>query len=205
MLKVTLPSGAGRGRGKDERHRMRVMRPQPVTARGRAARAAESASRITGPIVKDAREALLRTGSRLWEFIRRRMLFPLLRPSTRGKPRSPQFQYDAFLSYSQAADSQFAPFLQAAVQRFARPWYRLRTVRIFRDATGLTLTPELWPDIENALDASRAFILLASPAATQSKWVQQELTHWIELKRGAPLIVLTEGEVRWNREVTDFD
>jgi WD40 repeat protein len=156
-------------------------------------------------IFKNARAALFQMGSRLWDIMAWRKLIPPLRPLTKRGPRASQFEYDAFLSYSQAADSRFAPFLQAAVQRFARPWYRLRTVRIFRDATGLTLTPELWPDIEKALDASRAFILLAAPAATQSKWVQQELAHWIKLKRAAPLIVLTEGEIRWNRNVNDFD
>ena len=96
------------------------------------------------------------------------------------------FAFAAFMSYSRAADAQFAPFLQGAVQRFARPWYQLRSLRIFRDQTGLTMTPGLWPDIERALNASGTFILLASPQAAASRWVVQEIAHWRTLDRGPP-------------------
>ena len=84
----------------------------------------------------------------------------LVRPVTKIPKGTPAFIYDAFISYSHAADSQFAPFLQGAIQRFARPWYRLRTLRIFRDQTGLTLTPELWPDMSApSTDPARSFCL----------------------------------------------
>src|SRR5688572_31157284 len=83
-------------------------------------------------------------------------------------------RYDAFVSYSHAADGKLAPALQAALHRFAKPWYRRRALRVFRDETSLSASPALWPSIEAALAASRYFVLLASPAAAQSRWVGQE-------------------------------
>jgi len=113
--------------------------------------------------------------------------------------------YDAFMSYSHAADARFAPFLQRAVQGFAKPWYKLRSVRLFRDETGLTLTPELWPEIQRAISSSRFFILLASPDSAASKWVRLEIEHWLTLGRGAPLIVITGGKVAWDTVKGDFN
>ena len=109
------------------------------------------------------------------------------------------FRYKAFLSYSHAADGRLAPALQSALHRFAKPWYRLRALRVFRDKTGLGVTHELWPSIKEALLQSEYFILLASPEAAQSEWVQREVACWLD-ERKAPaqlLIVLTHGEVRW--------
>jgi len=34
--------------------------------------------------------------------------------------------YDAFISYSQRADRHIAEFLQKALHRIAKPWYRMR-------------------------------------------------------------------------------
>ena len=113
--------------------------------------------------------------------------------------------YNAFMSYSHAADARFAPFLQRAIQNFAKPWYKLRSVRIFRDETGLTLTPELWPDIQRAMNMCQFFILLASPEAADSEWVSKEIEHWRSLKRSAPLIVVTGGKVEWNEDCADFN
>ena len=45
--------------------------------------------------------------------------------------------YDAFLSYSHAADGKLAPSLQSGLQQFAKPWNRLRAIRVFRDKTGV--------------------------------------------------------------------
>jgi hypothetical protein len=82
-------------------------------------------------------------------------------------------RYKAFISYSHAADGKLAPALQQALHRIAKPWYRLRTMRVFRDQTNLATSPGLWTEIENALRDSEFFIYLASPAAAQSLWVQK--------------------------------
>lgn len=114
--------------------------------------------------------------------------------------------YNAFISYSHAADGKLAPALQKSLHRFARPLFRLRAVRLFRDKTNLAVTPDLWHSIVDALDASEYFILLASPDSAQSYWVQQEVRHWLETKSPQTmLIVVTDGEVSWDEKAGDFD
>jgi hypothetical protein len=38
--------------------------------------------------------------------------------------------YKAFISYSHSADDKLAPALQSALHRFAKPFYRLRAIRV---------------------------------------------------------------------------
>ena len=54
--------------------------------------------------------------------------------------------------------------------------FLLRTMEVFRDETSLAASPGLWPAIQAALDASRWFVLLASPEAARSEWVGKEIT-----------------------------
>lgn len=102
-----------------------------------------------------------------------------VRPGRTQAPRQPAssdgVDYDAFISYSHAADGQLAPALQAGLQSLGKPWYRRRALRVFRDKTSLSASPELWPSIEHALATSRYFVLLASPEAARSRWVDQEV------------------------------
>ena len=115
-------------------------------------------------------------------------------------------RYKAFISYSHAADGKLAPALQTGLERFAKPWYRLRALRIFRDKTGLAVTPALWNSIQKALETSEFFILLASPMAAESKWVQQEIEFWLENRSTDQLlIVLTNGTIVWDPQQGDFD
>lgn len=114
--------------------------------------------------------------------------------------------YDAFISYSHAVDNKLAPALQRGLQRFAKTWYRVRALRIFRDETGLSANPHLWSSIVQALDSSEHFVLLASPDAAQSPWVAREVEHWCTAKSSERmLIALTEGEVHWDPAAGDFD
>lgn len=115
-------------------------------------------------------------------------------------------KYDGFISYSHAADASLAPSLQRALHALARPWYRLRSLHVFRDETSLAANPALWPSIERALSASRCFIYLASPRAAASIWVQREVDWWLT-HRGASnmLVVLTDGTLRWDEGAGDFD
>lgn len=62
--------------------------------------------------------------------------------------------YDAFISYYQAADGLLAPRVQSALQRFAKPWWKRRATRIFRDESSLSANPHLWSSTTEALDAS---------------------------------------------------
>jgi WD40 repeat protein len=119
-------------------------------------------------------------------------------------PQSAGGGYDAFISYSHAADHTLAPAIQHGLQVLAKPLYKRRALRVFRDKTSLAVTPGLWPTIQQALEASRYFILLASPAAAKSKWVQQELAWWMEHRKpGTLLIVLTAGTIAWDQASGD--
>ena len=114
--------------------------------------------------------------------------------------------YHAFISYSQALDGALAPALQSGLHRFARPWYKLRALNVFRDATSLSPSGGLWSKIEEALASATYFIYLASPRAVESPWVVKELEWWVG-KRSPDnlLIVLTDGELAWDATGNRFD
>ena len=76
---------------------------------------------------------------------------------------------------------------------------------MFRDDTSLSATPSLWPSIEQALGNSRFLILLASPEAAASPWVDKEVAYWLDNKGADTLLIaLTDGELAWDNAVGDF-
>jgi hypothetical protein len=106
--------------------------------------------------------------------------------------------YDGFISYSHAADDLLAPRLQTALQRFAKPWWKRRALRIFRDESSLSANPHLWSSITDALDQSGWFVLLLSPDAAASPWVNNEIAYWLEHQDPDRIIpVLTDGDFTW--------
>jgi len=114
--------------------------------------------------------------------------------------------YDAFVSYSHAADFSTASVVQKGLQRVAKPWYKRVSIRVFLDESNLAATPALWTKIAQAIDASGAFILMASPQAAQSRWVAQEVAHWRESNSMERFfIVLTDGNLVWDDNLGDFD
>jgi WD40 repeat protein len=114
--------------------------------------------------------------------------------------------YDAFISYSHAADGMLAPRLQSALLRIAKPWYKPRLLNVYRDTTNLALNPSLWESIERAINESKFFIFLGSPKAAASRWVRQEIAYWLHAKDPQRLlIVLTDGILEWDSETDDFD
>lgn len=114
--------------------------------------------------------------------------------------------YDVFVSYSRRADARLAPALQRELERLAKPWYRMRALRVFRDGTGLAADPGLWSAIERALSRSAWLMLLASEEAATSDWVDREVAWWLaERPRERLLIVLTGGAIAWDPLTGDFD
>ncbi len=113
--------------------------------------------------------------------------------------------YNAFISYSHTADAVFAAALQSALDRFAKPWYKLRALHIFRDQTNLAVNPGLWSSIRDALDQSLFYILLASPEAAASPWVAKEAEYWVG-RNGTSrvLLVLTGGTMKWDHAARCF-
>ena len=70
----------------------------------------------------------------------------------------------------------------------------------------MAANPNLWKEIERALDASEYYILLASPSAAASYWVRKEADRWMQTKRSDHLLLaLTEGAIVWDRTQGDFD
>jgi hypothetical protein len=121
----------------------------------------------------------------------------------RKTPRSPRVrQFEAFISYSHTADEKLAKELQRTLNRIARPsykWWQWWPPRVFRDQTGLIVTDDLGAAIERALLASDAFVLLASPLAAASPWVDREVATWRAKKPLDRLfIALTEGGLGWD-------
>jgi hypothetical protein len=113
--------------------------------------------------------------------------------------------YDAFISYSQRADSRIARALRSIVQSIGKPWWKLRSLDVYLDASNLTANPDLWGTIEQALSESRYLILLASPEAATSHWVDKEVSWWLEHKgRDTLLIALTDGSLSWSSSSEDF-
>ena len=112
----------------------------------------------------------------------------------------------AFISYSRDESSKLAIALQGRLERFAKPWYRLRAIRVFRDDTNLSANPDLRGTIEAELARSSWFILLASPKAAQSQWVESEIQWWLD-HRSVEHIMLVQaaGEIHWDTNQNKFD
>jgi WD40 repeat protein len=113
-------------------------------------------------------------------------------------------RYDAFISYSHQKDKVLAKALHAELEKFARPWYKPRVLRIFRDETNLSMTPNGWSTIQEALEKSGWFVLMASPTSAASGWVAKEVNWWMTNRSpDRMLLALTDGDIRWSG--TDFD
>lgn len=114
--------------------------------------------------------------------------------------------FDGFVSYSHAGDDLLAPRLHSALQKFAKPWWKRRALRVFRDEASLSANPHLWSSITEALDTSGWFVLLTSPEAASSPWVNKEVEYWLA-NRGADRIlpVLTDGTFAWDERAGRLD
>jgi WD40 repeat protein len=115
-------------------------------------------------------------------------------------------EFDAFVSYGHVDDGGVARQLQSGVERFAKPWYRARALRLFLDSNNLSANPGLWSSIETALASSSWFVLVTSPGAAGSKWVEREIRWWLQHRSAERLlIVVTSGLLSWDAERGDFD
>lgn len=107
--------------------------------------------------------------------------------------------WDAFISYAHSASEHSAVALQRGLERFARPWYQRRAIRVFRDNNALSTNPALWPSIERGLSSARTLIVLLSPRAAASPYVEREVQWWLDHKGpGSILLVLDEGQLTWD-------
>jgi tetratricopeptide (TPR) repeat protein len=110
--------------------------------------------------------------------------------SLRGSPLrsrrvSMKQRYVAFLSYSHK-DSAIADWLHESLEQFRVPPRLVgkltdqgpvpkRLTPIFRDRKELAASPDLGEEIEEAIAGSRFMIVLCSPAAAKSRWIDEEI------------------------------
>lgn len=92
------------------------------------------------------------------------------------------------------------------MERLGTPWYRRSPIRVFRDDSSLPASSALWPEIEAGLKESQYFVLLASPAAAASTWVDKEVAWWLAHRQHERLlIVVTGGRITYDGAQSEFD
>lgn len=127
-------------------------------------------------------------------------------PSRNRRPQpQPQHRYMAFLSYSHR-DAAIAEWLHEELEEFHVPSRLVgrltehgpvpkQLAPIFRDRQELAASPDLNEEIEEAIAGSRFLIVLCSPAAAKSKWIDQEIACFKRLhKEDRVLAVIVDGE-----------
>ena len=105
-----------------------------------------------------------------------------------GEDRS-EFRYKAFISYAHS-DAHWAKRLHRKLENFRPPGHdgeRWPLRPIFLDRSELGSSPDLSESIEKALQASDALIVVCSPAAAASRWVNEEIREFRRLGRGERL------------------
>ena len=131
---------------------------------------------------------------------------PRPRRAANGASDAEVYAFDGFISYSHAADGRLAPALQEGIQRLAKPWYRRRQLHVFRDDTGLSVTPALWDSIQASMEQARWFVLMMSPTAAESEWVNREVEYWCTIRPSERILpILTAGDWAWDDAAGDFD
>lgn len=97
---------------------------------------------------------------------------------------TPAYRYAGFISYSQQ-DKKYAKKIHAALEAFKLPVELAQAGRkhrkvgkFFRDDDELSGSPSLGAALTGALNDSAALIVIASPRAAQSKWVDKEIRHF---------------------------
>lgn len=106
-------------------------------------------------------------------------------------------KYKAFISYSHA-DEQAASWLHKGLERYRVPRRLVaahglpsnRLLPIFRDRDELSTSSSLSGTIESALHASENLIVICSPAAVASRWVNEEIKAFKALGRDTRIFCL---------------
>jgi tetratricopeptide (TPR) repeat protein len=111
----------------------------------------------------------------------------------RARRIAPDRRYMAFLSYSHQ-DAAIADWLHEALEEFRVPPRLIgkltehgpvpkRLAPIFRDRQELAAASDLSEEIEEAIAGSRFLVVLCSPAAARSKWIDKEISCFKRLHR----------------------
>jgi len=116
-----------------------------------------------------------------------------------------KMRYWAFISYAHE-DERHAAWLQRALESYRVP-SRLRKSQesdgkiprrlapVFRDREDFSSAPNLAQQVQSAIESSRALIVICSPSAAQSQWVNQEITRFRELNGDRQIhCLIVDGE-----------
>jgi len=118
---------------------------------------------------------------------------------------SEDFRYWAFISYSHG-DAKWGDWLHAALETYRVPARLVRNASpegavpkrvfpVFRDREELASSSSLGENIENALRLSRALIVICSPRAAASRWVNEEIKLYKSMGReGRVFCLIVDGE-----------
>jgi len=116
-----------------------------------------------------------------------------------------EYKYFAFISYSHA-DERWSRWLHRALETYRVPGHLVgrrmadstvpvRLQPVFRDRDELTGAADLGSTITAALDASRHLIVICSPSAARSRWVDEEVRAFKRMGRGERILTLVvDGE-----------
>ena len=117
----------------------------------------------------------------------------------------PDQKYWAFISYSQR-DAAWAQRLHAQLESYRVPRSLIgrrtgdrviprRLIPVFRDRSELASSPDLVHEIRAALQSSRSLIVICSPNAAASRWVEEEIRTFKALGRGEQIFpLMVDGE-----------
>ncbi len=126
-------------------------------------------------------------------------------PRRAGAAPATRYAYDAFLSYAHL-DQGVATQIQKDLHHIARHPGKLRALRVFRDITDLTASPDLWGRVTDAMDRSHYLIVVLSPHAAASPWVDREVRYWLEHRDPDRLMfVMAAGRLKWGARTQRFD
>ena len=98
--------------------------------------------------------------------------------------RDEEYDYDAFISYSRK-DQAFAQLLERRIEAYRPPkglGLPARYLRVFLDTSDIR-GPDYTQTIERELRRSKTLIVVCSPAARASAYVQDEIRRFIALRR----------------------
>ncbi len=125
--------------------------------------------------------------------------------SLRARRPASKHRYMAFLSYSHQ-DAAIADWLHETLEEYRVPPRLVGTLTdfgavpkrltpIFRDRHELAASPDLGEEIEEAIAGSRFLIVLCSPAAAKSRWIDEEIACFKRLhSEDRVLAAIVDGE-----------
>src|ERR671911_1048305 len=97
-------------------------------------------------------------------------------------------RYRAFISYSQK-DKAVARRIQRWLETYRLPsgtaiGQSRRLGRFFRDDEEMSASPDVGATLRGAIEDSENLIVISSPYAAQSRWVNAEIQHFRQTGRG---------------------